>query len=324
METAPTSSDTANAVTIRPLREEELDEADRIMRLAFGSFLGLPDPLAFGGDAGLVRTRWHADPSAAVAAELDGELAGTNFAANWGSFGLFGPLTVRPDLWDRGIGRHLLAATMPIFERWGTRQVGLFTFPQSPKHLGLYQSFGFWPRFLTPLMSKGVGVRDTPARWSRYGELPKPERAAALAACRELAGTISPGLDLTREIHAAQEQGLGDTVLLEGDGQLDGFAVCHCGAGSEAGSGTCYVKFGAARPGPSAGDAFARLLDACEAVAAAQGLAQLAAGVNSARGDAYRLMLARGFRTDFVGVAMTRAGEAAHDRPDVYAVDDWR
>jgi hypothetical protein len=38
------------------------------------------------GDADLVKTRWLADPSAAFGAYSDGELIGSNFAANWGSW----------------------------------------------------------------------------------------------------------------------------------------------------------------------------------------------------------------------------------------------
>ena len=311
-------------VAVRPLREDDLDDADRTMRLAFGTFLGLPDPLAFMGDAGYVRTRWRADPAAALAAEVGGELVGSNFAANWGSFGFFGPLMVRPDLWDRGVARRLLEATMVIFERWGTRHAGLFTFPQSPKHLGLYQAFGFWPRFLTPVLSKAVGGAGGATGWSGYGEAPEPERESILGACRELTDAIYAGLDLAGEIRAVQAQGLGETVLLDGDGRLDGFAVCHCGPGTEAGGGTCYVKFGAARPGPGAGATFERLLDACEALASARGLSRLVAGVNTARRDAYRRMLARGFRADLVGVAMERPDEPGYNRPDVYAMDDWR
>ncbi len=45
---------------------------------------------------------------------------------------------------------------MDIFEKWGVREAGLFTFAHSPKHIGLYQKFGFWPRFLTAVMSKNV------------------------------------------------------------------------------------------------------------------------------------------------------------------------
>jgi hypothetical protein len=56
-------------ITIRPLRENDLPDADRIFRLAFGAFIGLPDPLTFAGDADLVRTRWLADPFSALGAE---------------------------------------------------------------------------------------------------------------------------------------------------------------------------------------------------------------------------------------------------------------
>ena len=88
-------------VRVRPLIDGDLDEADRIFRVAFGTFLGAPEPEGFFGDADYVRTRWRADPGAALAAELDGGLAGSNFAANWGSVGFFGPLTIAPvtDLW---------------------------------------------------------------------------------------------------------------------------------------------------------------------------------------------------------------------------------
>jgi hypothetical protein len=44
-------------------------------------------------------------------------------------------------------------------------------------------------------------------------------------------------------------QDLGDTVLVHEADALAGFAICHLGAGSEAGSGSAFVKFGAARPG---------------------------------------------------------------------------
>src|ERR671931_671721 len=122
-----------NGVLVRPLREEDLPVADHIMRLAFGTFLGLPNPLTFMGDADCVRTRWAANPTAALGAEVGGELVGSNFATKWGSVAFFGPLTVRPDYWDRGVAQRLLAATMELFERWEIRHAGLFTFAESPR-----------------------------------------------------------------------------------------------------------------------------------------------------------------------------------------------
>src|ERR1700732_707108 len=143
-------------IRVRPLEEREVDEADRIMRLAFGTFLKMPDPMQMFGDSNLSKPRWDAQPDGAPAAELDGRLIGSNFAANWGSFGFFGPLSVLPELWERKIAQRMLERTMALFQKWGTRHTGLFTFPESPKHAALYQKFGFWPRFLTPLMEKKV------------------------------------------------------------------------------------------------------------------------------------------------------------------------
>ena len=317
------------SVFIRPLKESELEEADRIFRLAFGTFLGLPDPLAFIGDADYVRTRWQADPASAFAAEVDGELVGSNFATNWGSVGFFGPASVRPDLWDKGIGVRLVEPVIERFTEWRIKHAGLFTWSHSPKHTYLYQKFGFWARFLTAIMSKSVVERlmvgeDEPTQWSRFSELSEDDREETLKACSEVTDAIYGGLDVSGEIRAVASQQLGDTVLLQDGSELAGFAVCHCGAGTEAGSGACYVKFGAIRPGPEAGHNFERLLDACEALAAAEGMQVLIGGANMGRHEAYRALLARGFRIEIQGVTMHRPNEPGYNRPDVYIIDDWR
>jgi GNAT superfamily N-acetyltransferase len=315
---------TNSGVTVRPLEERDLPKADQIMRLAFGTFLGLPDPMAFMGDADYVRTRWIADPAAAFAAEVNGEVAGSNFATNWGSVGFFGPLTIHPDFWDRGVGQSLMEPIMQCFDKWGVRHAGLFTFAQSARHVGLYRKFGFWPRFLTALMSQPVACDDKAAEWTTFGDLPAGDRPGALHAGRELTNSIYEGLDVSREINAVAEQNLGDTILLSEGSKLVGIAVCHTGPGTEAGSGTCYVKFGAARPGVGVEENFDRLLDACREFAAVRNATRLVAGVNTGRHEAYRRMLARGFRTDLQGVVMSRPNEDGYNRPGVYLIDDWR
>jgi len=126
---------TAQDVEVRALAEADLVEADRVMRLAFGTFLRLPDPMAFLGDGDYVRSRWSADPGAALAAEANGRVVGSNFATRWGSVGYFGPLTVHPALWDRGIARQLMGPTMEIMDGLGLRHCGLFTFGHSPKRI---------------------------------------------------------------------------------------------------------------------------------------------------------------------------------------------
>jgi predicted N-acetyltransferase YhbS len=311
-------------ITVRALRERDLAAADHIMRVAFGTFLGVSDPVTVFGDADYVRTRFLAAPDCAWAAEIDGEVVGSNFATRWGSFGFFGPLTVRVDLQDRGIGSRLMEPVVEAFERWGLRQSGLFTFPHSARHIGLYQKHGFWPRFLNPVMSKAV--TSASADYSTYSEVAEAQRLATLQAIRGLTDAVFPGLDLEREIRAVDSQALGDTVLLYDGGELVGLAICHCGGGTEAGTGACFVKFGAIRVGEQAPDRFERLLDACECLAADADLARIIAGVNTGRVDAYRRMLARGFRADvLVGLAMRSRPDAPdYDGPEHYVIDDLR
>jgi predicted N-acetyltransferase YhbS len=309
---------------IRPLREEDLSAADTVRRLAFGTFLGLPDPLTFRGDADPIRPRFLTNQAGAFAAELGGEVVGSNVIVDWGSVGFFGPLSVRPDLWDRGIARRLVEAAMAEFDRRRTSHLGLYTFGNSPKHIALYQRYGFWPHYPTVILSKPVGSPVERVAWSAYSELPEAEQRARRDAIRQVTDAVYPGLNLGPEIDAVASYRFGETVLL-GDGDvLAGFAVCHHGPKTEAGSHTCYVKFGAVRPEPNAEASLGRLLAACDAMAADQGMSKLVAGVNTARRETYRHLLAAGFRIEVLGVAMNRPDGAAYNRPGVYVLDDWR
>src|SRR6266851_32204 len=220
---------------IRPLTEADLPAARRIARTAFGTFLGAPDPENFWADLDYVYGRFAAEHVASFAAEVDGELVGSNFVTKWGSVGFFGPLTVCPDRQTQGIGKNLVEAVSSQLDAWGTRHAGLFTFPQSAMHLALYQKFGFHARFLTAIMTAPARSAGNPLPWSRYSELPE---------------AIYEGLDLSTEIRTVAALGLGDTILLSGAAsRLAGFAICHLGPASEAGAGCCFVKFGAVRPG---------------------------------------------------------------------------
>jgi GNAT superfamily N-acetyltransferase len=319
---------TSQSIKVGPLKQSELEEAHRIVRLAFGTFLGVPNPLDFMGDRNLIAPRWHSPNVKVIAARDDGRLIGSNVVTRWGSFGFFGPLTVLPEYWDRGVAKLLLESTMPIFEKWGVRHTGLFTFPHSAKHVGLYQKFGYWPRYLTAIMTLKPESKQAPQAAVDHAPAllsvaKKGQREAVLEACRKLTHKIDKGLDLTGEIKAVLAQRTGDVVLTYTRGVLDAFAVCLNGPGSEGGEKTCYVKFGAARHGAGAGERFDKLLQACEAFAASRG-ATVEAGVNLAREDAYRRMRARGYRAAVQGVAMHRPHAEGFNRADAYVIDDWR
>ena len=322
-EPQPGSGGGVTRVVIRPLLPSDLDEADRVARLAFGTFLGLADPLSVFGDAEPVRSRFAAQPNWAFVAELDGGIVGSNFATRWGSFGFFGPLSVRPDLWDRGIAQQLMAPIIELFDGWRLRQAGLFTFAESAKHVGLYQRFGFWPQHLTAVMAKAIGGADAGEDATRYSEIPEAGRAGILERCRELTGSIFEGLDLEREIRAAEAHGLGDTVLLVDGSAVVGLAVAHCGAG-EAGSGACFIKFGVVRSGSESAELFERLLAGCDRLARERGAVRVVAGTSTARHDAYRRLMELGYRTQFQGVRMQRPDDPGYCRREVWAIDDLR
>lgn len=314
----------AGAVSVRPMREADLAEADRIFRRAFGTFLGLPDPMQFAGDADYIRSRFEAFPDRAFAAERGTELLGSNFAARWGSCAFFGPITTRPDVWDQGIGRRLMEPVMERFAAWDLRLAALFTFAESAKHVAFYQKYGFWPRMLTAVMVRPVQQGAAPPGAARLSKMSDAERQAALRECARLTDQIYSGLDVSDEILAVHRLGLGDTVILYDDAGLAAFAVCHWGPRSEGGSGTCYVKFAAARPGSGAERRLELLLAACDSTARTESLKTVMAGVNAAREKAWRVMQSAGFKVALQGVAMHRDNDPGYSRPDVFALDDWR
>jgi ribosomal protein S18 acetylase RimI-like enzyme len=326
------------AITIRAMQETDLAIANHIFRLAFGTFVGLPDPQDFARTLNYMN-RWYLDPSAAFVAEDNGQIIGSNIAANWGSFGGFGPLSVHPDYWNQKVGQQLVQSAIDYFSQHQISQLGIFTFPNSPKHLALYERFGFYPRCLTAVMAKPVQPQDSPP-FLKYSELAIADQSDCLKRCAELTETLFSGLDWNREIQTVAARQWGETVLLEGaslgfenNGQLlEGFAICHCREGTEAGKDACYVKFGAVRSGDSRRDRFANraaqsltaLLQACETLAAQRGLSTLICGVNTERQGAYQLLRSLGFRIDILGVALLSPNQPVINHPGAFVLDDWR
>lgn len=312
------------SIQVSALRADELEEAGRIVRMAFGTFLSLPNPMDFMGDRDFVKPRWHAHNTKVLAARENGKLVGSNVATRWGSFAFFGPLTVLPEYWNRGVAQQLLAATMKVFDRWGVRHSALFTFPHSPRHVGLYQKFGYWPGSLTALMKR----TPAPPTWELtegakvpvlLSSLTNKEREQAIAACAKLTHSMESGLDLGDELRAVVAQRIGDVILIEGRHALDAFAVCMHGAGSEGGEKTCYVKFAMAR----SGECFDRLLDAIDALALAQG-SEVEVGVSMACKDAFERSRARGYRVVTMGVAMQKPHGDGFNCAAAYVLNDWR
>lgn len=314
------------AVVIRPFEERDLAEADRVNRLAFGTFFGLAEPIRFRGDGAVIPNRWRNFPAGGWTAEEGGRLAGCIFGIDWGSVVVLGPLTVHPDFWGRGIARRLIPPFLEAAEARAPALIGLFTHPQSPTHIRLYEAFGFRMDRITAVMARPLdGVApDLPGGARLYSGLGETERDEARTACRVVADAAFAGLDPSGDIDAVARRGLGETVLVEDSAGIAGFALAQHGAGSEGGSANFVIKLAVVRPGAAAPAAFEALLGACAAAAAARGAAQLVAAVSSGRAGAYDALKALGFRTFMNGVTMLRPGDAALVRARVYLLDDWR
>jgi GNAT superfamily N-acetyltransferase len=309
-------------IEIRPLVAADLPAAARINRAAFSKFFGIPDPAKFRVGADVIGPRWRLWPEAGLALDLDGQLAAAALMIRWGSVCVLGPVTVAPEHWSKGLARALMPKLVALVDGGGFALAGLVTHPQSPKHVRLYESYGYRMQRMTAVMAKPVADVTTAAR--EFSRAPATERPFLLEAMRALTDGVYAGLDVTAEVADVARHGLGQTLLLETDGELDGFALCHAGAGSEASEGQVLVKFAAARGGDGGAARFELLLAACEAYAASRGAAQIVAGTNTGRAEAYEIMQNVGYRTVMNTIAMTRPGADGYNRPGHFVVDDWR
>jgi predicted N-acetyltransferase YhbS len=311
------------SIGVRAMRASDVDAADLVMRNAFGTFWGLAEPHLAFGDADVMRTRCAAGTDAAFVAVRDDEVVGAVLATRWGSSAAMGPLVVRPDLWDQGIAHRLLEPVNDLLDTGGVTLAGLFTFANSPKHVGLYQRFGYWPQHLNAIMARRVAPSPTGEEVTRYSQLDEADRARGLVAATVLTDLVYEGLDVTNEIVATSALEVGDTILVRRDGELVALAVCHNGAG-EANSQTCLVKFAAVSPGSHAAHDFHSLLDGVEDLAATSGVEVVAAGVSTSRRHAYQTLFERGYRISTLGVRMHRPDEMGYCRDVDFVLDDLR
>lgn len=106
-------------IRIRPLRHDEVPAADRILRLAFETFLRVQDPTQTFGDSDFAFTRYEAAPDAALAAEADGKLVAPILLRTGAASGFSTPLSVEPKLWEQKVAQRLLEPTMEMFKNWG-------------------------------------------------------------------------------------------------------------------------------------------------------------------------------------------------------------
>ncbi len=324
-------------IKIRRVRKGDLSKVRDVMEQAFGDFferqVGTRPRQVFGG-AQYVHHRWLMEPwGCFVAEEGDGKIIGAAVAVMWGTIGLVGPVAVLTNYQNQDIGQQLLRACQEFFDENKATLHGLCTYPYSPKHLILYQKFGYRPKGLVVITGKqldrreivhatrtakpGLGIR-------RYSTLEESKKKQAMLKIRRMTNAFWRGMDLGKEVEIVDGLTLGDTLLLEKGREVIGFAICHLPPNSEAPHGCAYVKFLAIDPRHRKPEHLHALLGAAEEMAGAAQLQRVVAPAYTYYWTAYQTLLERGYHVDFTMVRMKRGKQEDYEDPSDLVLDDWR
>jgi ribosomal protein S18 acetylase RimI-like enzyme len=268
-----------------------------------------------------------------VAEEGDGKIVGAAVAVMWGTIGVIGPVAVLTNYQNQDIGQQLLTACQEFFDENKATLQGLATYPYSPKHLILYQKFGYKPKGLVVVTSKTLDRNDlatakTPPRPGlavrRYSTLEEARKKQVMQKIRRITNALWRGFDLAKEIEIVEGLTLGDTLLLEKGREVIGFAVCHLPPNSEAPHGSAYVKLLAIDSRHRKPEHLDSLLAGVEDLAAAGQLQRVVVPAYTYYWTAYQTLLQRGYHVDFTMVRMKRGKQEDYEDASDLVLDDWR
>ena len=238
------------------------------------------------------------------------KLVAFNIAHRSGVEGWMGPLCVRPDRQLAGLGREVVSTAIAWLKARGATTIGLETMPRTVDNIGFYSRLGFVPGHLTLTMTTEAAARGRPdGETTLLADLDAGRRSARLAEIGRLVRTLAPGTDFTREIELTLDLALGDVIMVDREGGLAAFVLCHAAPLAEGGARdeVRVLKVGALDE-----EALFVALGAAGAWAHRSGGRRLAIRCQSAYGDLYGRLVDRGFRVRWSDLRMTLAGFPEH------------
>ncbi len=188
------------SITIRPITNADTEACGRIIYEAFKRFHDhhrFPPDFQTVEEAVQLAGIFVQHPAIfGVVAEIDGRVVGSNFLGERNSIRGVGPITVAPDVQERGIGRRLMEV---VIER-GRDAAGIRLCQDAfnTGSLSLYASLGFEAKELLALIEgtpKTKGLADFEVR---------PLRREDLAECADLCKRVH-GFDRVDELRDALE-----------------------------------------------------------------------------------------------------------------------
>ncbi len=293
-----------------PAGERDTDELNRVFADAFTD--------RYRRD-GLVGVRvphlnpqvWHyalldAGAGAMLWRDEAGHVAAFNIAHQSGAEGWMGPLAVRPDRQGSGVGKTVVRTALDWLIEQGVATLGLETMPRTVENIGFYARLGFTPGHLTVTMTNDIATRGHPAP-VLLSQRKGTAGGQALEAARHLVGALRPGYDFTREILLTAELGLGDTSLVDGDDELAGLVLWHSAPLAE---GRPKDEVRVLKLAARDEDAFEAAIAATEAAAARAGIRRVAVRCQTRFHEAFRRLVARGYRVRWTDLRMSYRGYA--------------
>ena len=255
-------------------------------------------------DAGAGAMVWRDEASRLVA---------FNVAHRSGSEGWMGPLAVRPDRQGLGLGQVIVRAAIDALTQAKVSTIGLETMPRTVDNIGFYSRLGFLPGALTVTLTGEVPDRPARRGGLRLGALPEDERADLLRRCQARLARAAPGYDFTREHQLTLELEIGDTVVVERAGAVQGFALYHSAPLAEARGGDelRVLKLFAAGPG-----VLLEVLRAVESCAVQLRVDRVAVRCQTAFAQAYTMLVRRGYHVRWTDLRMTLTGFPEAHLPD--------
>ena len=233
-----------------------------------------------------------------------GAIAAFNIAHRSGAEGWMGPLAVRPDRQGAGVGKIIVRTAVDWLLEQGVATLGLETMPRTVENIGFYARLGFAPGHLTVTLTNDIATRGHAAP-ALLSQRKGPRGGEALEAARVLVASLAPGCDFTREILLTAELELGDASLVDGDEGLDAMVLWHSAplADGRQADEVRVLKL-AARDAR----AFEASLAATEAAAARLGIRRVAIRCQTRFEDAFRRLVARGYRVRWTDLRMSYEG----------------
>lgn len=236
MTAVPTDTD-RRSTHLRAGTPEDAEACGRICYEAFsmrGAAHGFPSEVPSPEVASALLSMLLSHPGFySVVAEVDGHIVGSNFLDERSTIAGVGPVTVRPDAQNHGIGRLLMENVMARAARRGFTGVRLVTAAHVNRSLSLYARLGFEVREPIACMQGEPLAVDIPGRRVR------PATAADLASANRICEGVH-GHDRGGELADAVTQGT--AVVVERDDHLTGYATSLGFFGHAAGQTTDDIK----------------------------------------------------------------------------------